>query len=97
VVDDQPQTAAAQVVRCEPSLLSAVRARLSVTPTIGTRSKHGLIMFLDLSFSYRRKLLDSDGKIFLMGGVGIIAKGTSLLLSHAQAIRQNQEKGRGSR
>jgi hypothetical protein len=70
VILDQPQATAAQVMGCKRILVFAAGATLCVTPTIGTSSHHGLVIFVDFTFSRGGKLHDTDGKIFLDGRSG---------------------------
>ena len=96
MVDDEPQTATAKIMRRERILAPAAGATLYVTLTIGTPPHHGLVMFFDFAFSCGGKRHDTDGKIFLDGRSGVCCKrGASLLLFHAQPRPAEAREGAG--
>jgi len=95
MVDDQPQAAASQLVGRETVGFSAPAAKVSVTGAVGTPTTHGTVVCFHFLYSCVSRQFDTNGKIFLDGGVRLSSKGASLLHFHAHGICPSQEKGAG--
>jgi hypothetical protein len=60
VLDDQPQAAAAQLVRFEAAAMCATAAQLAVTGAIDTLAAYGDVMGFNFVYSCVSRQFDSD-------------------------------------
>jgi hypothetical protein len=95
VLDDQPQPAAAQLMRFEGAAMSAAATQFPITGTIDTLTTYGVVMGFDFGYSRVARQFDTNGKNSLDGGAGVGRKRASLLhFSCAQPL-PDRKKGAG--